>query len=367
MGHIRMFDDYSEYPAVIKIVGVGGAGGNAVNRMVNSHIRGVEFIVSNTDAQALRSSDAGLKLQIGKTLTRGLGVGGDPSIGKKSAEEDKEIIKESLMGADMVFITAGMGGGTGTGAAPVVAEIAKEIGALTVGVVTKPFMFEGKIRSRHAEDGINELRDKVDTLIVIPNQRLFAVIDDTTPAHLAWDRVDEVLKQAIQSISDVITSTGIVNVDFNDVKAIMTGAGQALMGLGESNEEGRAIHAARMAVTSPLLEDVSIQGAKGLLINITGGEDLTMLEINEAMTLIFNTVSPEANVYFGQVFDKNMTGKIKITVIATNFSEIKTEEPKDDLFEQEKKNVIPHLLDKENIDSIEEPAFLRAKRNKRKL
>jgi len=363
-----MVNDFSEYPAVIKIAGIGGAGGNAINRMVEAALKGVEFIAANTDAQALRNSQAGLKLQLGLDLTRGLGVGGDPELGKKCAEHDKDRIKESLIGADMVFITAGMGGGTGTGAAPVFAEIAKEIGALTVGVVTKPFLFEGKIRSSNAEKGIEELKNKVDTLIVIPNQRLFTVIDETTPAHSAWEKVDYVLQQAIQSISDVITSTGIVNVDFNDVKAIMKGAGRALMGIGESCDDGRALHAARMAVTSPLLEDVSIEGAKGVLVNITGGDDLTMLEVNEAMTLIFEAVSQDANVYFGHVFDKSFTGRIKITVIATNFSEAKiSQKSKEDLFEETKKDTIPYLLEKNSADSIEEPAFLRKQRNKRRI
>jgi cell division protein FtsZ len=372
MDTISMVDDFKEYPAIIKIIGVGGAGGNAVNRMVASGIKGVEFIAANTDAQALRHSSAGLKLQLGQRLTRGLGVGGHPALGAESAMEDREKIKESLQGADMVFITAGMGGGTGTGAAPVVAEVARELGALTVAVVTKPFAFEGKVRSKNAEEGIKNLKDKVDTLIAIPNQRLFNIIDETTPAHLAWEKVDDVLRQAIQSMSDVITSTGVVNVDFNDVKAIMTNAGQALMGMGESNEEGRALQAARMAVTSPLLEDVSIEGAMGVLVNITGGEDLTMLEINEAMTLIYNAVSPDANVYFGQVLDKSMGDKIKITVIATNFSEIKKVEHRQDILETvaAKKVPMPSILDdntNHSGSSLEEPAFLRAKRKNRKF
>ncbi|MFC1484977.1 cell division protein FtsZ [bacterium] len=364
MSEIRMKDEFKEHPAVIKIIGVGGAGGNAVNRMVSSDVRGVEFIAANTDAQALRASLAGLKIQMGVKLTKGLGVGGNPELGREAAEEDVDKIREALVGADMVFITAGMGGGTGTGSAPVIAEIAKEIGALTIGVVTKPFVFEGKVRSKNADLGIEALREKIDTLILIPNQRLFNIIDVDTPAHQAWAKIDDVLRQSIQSIADVIISTGLVNVDFNDVKAIMTEAGQALMGMGESSGESRALKAAEMAVTSPLLEDVSVQGAKGVLVNITGGENLTMHEINDAMTLIYNSVSPEANVYFGQVVDNSLEDRVKITVIATNFPDNsvsdkmrETDSPKipeqQDLFEQKE-----HILANMN-DILEEPAFLR--------
>lgn len=369
MNEIRMVDDFKEYPAVIKIVGVGGAGGNALNRMIDSDVKGVEFIAANTDAQALRRSHAGLKLQIGVKVTKGLGVGGNPAIGKQAAEEDRDKVREALVGADMVFITAGMGGGTGTGAAPIFAEVAKELGALTIAVVTKPFLFEGKVRSKHAEEGIKELKTKVDTLVIIPNQRLFTIIDEATPAHKAWSQVDDVLRQGIQSISDVITSTGTVNVDFNDVKAIMTDAGQALMGMGESSGPNRAIEAAKMAMASPLLEDISIQGAMGLLVNITGGASLTMHEINEAMMLIYNAVSPEANVYFGQVFDESIGDTMKITVIATNFSSAsakKQSEPKDmkqDLF-QGIKNISPIHTREDESTTIDEPAFLRLRNKK---
>ena len=310
---------FKQYPAVIKILGVGGAGGNAVNRMIASDIKGVEFISANTDAQALRHSKAGVKLQLGTGITKGLGVGGDPELGKKAAEEDIERIREILVGSDMVFITAGMGGGTGTGAAPVIAKIARELGILTVGVVTKPFGFEGKVRSNNADQGIKNLRGNLDTLVVIPNQKLFDVIDEKTTIEKAWEKIDDVLRQSIQSISDVITSTGLVNVDFNDVKAIMKNAGEALMGMGEASGESRALRAAENAMTSQLLEDMTVSGAKGVLVNITGSKDLTMHEINDAMTLIYNSVSSEANVYFGQVVNEEMGDKIKITVIATNF------------------------------------------------
>ncbi|MFC1566944.1 cell division protein FtsZ [bacterium] len=360
----NLFNEFREYPAIIKIIGVGGAGGNAVNRMIESHIKGVEFIAANTDAQALRSSLAGLKLQLGMERTKGLGVGGDPEVGRNAAVDDKEKIKEVLVGADMVFITAGMGGGTGTGAAPVVAEIAKELGILVVGVITKPFIFEGRLRNRHAEEGVKKLSESVDTMISIPNQRLFTVIDENTSADKAWEKVDDVLRQGVQSISDVITSTGIINVDFNDVKAIMKGAGEALMGMGEGEGEGRATLAAEMAMSSPLLEDVSINGACGVLVNITGSRDLKMYEINEAMSLIHDSVSPDANVYFGQVFDDTLKDKIKITVIATSFDRgqklqrIELDHKKN-IFKQSN---MPFV---DSTNNINEPAFLR--KNKKKL
>lgn len=365
MKEINMQDEFKQYPAVIKIVGVGGAGGNAVNRMIASDVKGVEFMSANTDAQALRSSKAGMKLQLGTNLTKGLGVGGDPALGHQAAEEDEDRIREVLVGSDMVFITAGMGGGTGTGAAPVIARIAKELGVLAVGVVTKPFVFEGKVRSRNAEQGISDLRENLDTLIVIPNQKLFDVIDETTTIDDAWERIDDVLRQSIQSISDVITSTGLVNVDFNDVKAIMLNAGEALMGMGESSGESRALRATELAMSSPLLEDVTIEGARGVLVNITGSKNLTMHEINDAMTLIYNSVSSEANVYFGQVIDETMGDRIKITIIATNFDRPKIAQMK---VQQEEKKVVPEQQDlfdykqkdRMNLElNLEEPAFLR--------
>ena len=305
--------------ANIKVIGIGGGGGNAVNRMVSSEIKGVEFIAANTDAQALRDSLAGYRLQLGAHLTKGLGVGGDPEKGRQAAEENRDAIRESLEGADMVFITAGLGGGTGTGGSPVAAEIARDLGALTVGVVTKPFMFEGPIRFKQAEQGLKNMKRKVDTLIVIPNQRLFAIIDETTPALDAFKVADDVLRQAVQSISEIITSRGMINVDFADVKTIMVGAGEALMGMGWARGKDRAAKAAKAAINCPLLEDVSISGAKGILVNITGNRDITMFEIKEAMDLILNASASGANVFFGQAFDESLKDVVKITVIATGF------------------------------------------------
>ncbi len=305
--------------ANIKVIGIGGGGGNAVNRMVSSEIKGVEFIAANTDAQALRDSLAGYRLQLGAHLTKGLGVGGDPEKGRQAAEEDRDAIRESLAGANMVFITAGLGGGTGTGGSPVAAEIAKDLGALTVGVVTKPFMFEGPIRFKQAEQGLKNIKRKVDTLIVIPNQRLFAIIDETTPALDAFKVADDVLRQAVQSISEIITSRGMINVDFADVKTIMVGAGEALMGMGWARGKDRAMKAAKAAINCPLLEDVSIIGAKGILVNITGNKDITMFEIKEAMDLIHNASASGANVFFGQAFDESLKDVVKVTVIATGF------------------------------------------------
>lgn len=306
--------------ANIKVIGVGGGGGNAINRMVMANIKGVDFIAANTDAQALKYSLAPQRLQLGEKVTRGLGVGGDPGIGKKAAEESKTLIKETLRGADMVFVTAGFGGGTGTGGAPVVAEIAKSMGALTVGVVTKPFMFEGKVRAKQAEEGLNELRTKVDTLLVIPNQKLFSVIDKNTSLLDTFKKVDEVLQRAVQSISDIITQHGVVNVDFADVRTIMHSAGNALMGAGLANGQNRARIAAEKAVTSPLLEDVSINGANKVLVNITGGLNLTMYETEQIMMVMHNYISSDANVIFGAVFDEKLQEELKVTVIATGFS-----------------------------------------------
>ncbi len=304
--------------AVIRVVGVGGGGSNTVQRMINSKMRGVEFIAINTDAQALANNDASVKIQIGKETTRGLGSGADPEIGRHSAEENKEEIYETLKGSDMVFVTCGMGGGTGTGASPFVAEIAKELGALTVGVVTKPFSFEGQRRRKVAELGIQELKEKVDTLITIPNDRLLQVIDKKTSLFDAFGVVDDVLRQGVQGISDLITLHGIINVDFADVKAIMQDAGSALMGIGRGSGDNRAIEAARSAIESPLLE-LSIDGAKGILFNITGGTDLGMYEIDEAAKAITEAADPDANIIFGAIIDEAMQGEVKITVIATGF------------------------------------------------
>ncbi|HEY1074370.1 MAG TPA: cell division protein FtsZ [Patescibacteria group bacterium] len=304
--------------ATIKVVGVGGSGCNAIRRMIAAKVRGVEFIAINTDAQALLHNEAPVKVQIGKELTRGLGAGGDLEVGAKGAEEDKNEIYEVLKGADMIFVTYGAGGGTGTGAGPVVASIAKELGALTVGVVTKPFSFEGLRRKKIAELGIEELKDKVDTLITIPNDRLLQVIDKKTSLSDAFAIVDDVLRQGVQGISDLITLHGIVNVDFADVRSIMKDAGSALMGIGRAGGDNRAIEAARAAIDNPLL-DVSIEGAKGILFNITGGPDMSMYEIDEAAKAITEAAHPDANTIFGALVDEAMSGEIKITVIATGF------------------------------------------------
>lgn len=305
--------------ANIKVVGVGGGGSNAVNRMVKASLEGVDFIAVNTDAQALHYSNAKTKIHIGEKTTRGLGAGSDWEMGKQSAEENKEDLRKALEGADMVFITCGMGGGTGTGASPVIAEIAREIGALTVGVVTRPFSFEGQRRHGVAEAGLNELRLKVDTLITIPNDRLLAMIDKKTSVMDAFEVVDDVLLQAVQGISDLITVHGMINVDFADVRTIMKNAGSALMGIGYGTGENRAIEAAKSAIDSPLLE-VAIDGAKGLLINITGGSDLSMFEVDEAAKVISELADPEANIIFGAVIDDSSVGEVKITVIATGFA-----------------------------------------------
>jgi cell division protein FtsZ len=306
--------------ANIKIVGVGGGGSNAVQRMVESDFTGVEFMVMNTDIQALASSKAPVKINIGKAITRGLGAGANPEIGKKSAEESSEEIKSSLEGADMVFITCGMGGGTGTGAATVIAEIAKGLGALTVAVVTKPFAFEGHQRLSRANDGIEQLKEKVDTLITIPNDRLLSVIDKKTPLLESFAIVDEVLHQGVRGISELITQNGLINVDFADVRSIMDNAGSALMGIGFGTGENRAAEAAQSAISSPLLE-TSIDGAKGVLFTITGGTDLSMSEVEEAANIITNSAYSEANIIFGAIIDDSYTGEIKITVVATGFSE----------------------------------------------
>jgi cell division protein FtsZ len=306
--------------ALIKVVGVGGGGSNAVNRMIRAELLGVEFIAVNTDAQALLLSDAPHKLRIGDKVTKGLGSGADPVVGRKSAEDDSEKLYEALKEADMVFVTAGMGGGTGTGAAPIIAEIAKDVGALTVAVVTKPFSFEGAKRRLLAEQGIAELVDKVDTLITIPNDRLLQVVEKKTSMVDAFRIVDDVLRQGVQGISDLITVPGLINLDFADVKTIMTNAGSALMGIGHGSGESRAADAARQAIMSPLLEQ-SIDGARGVLFTITGGPDLTLFEVNEAAEIIHAAADPEANIIFGAVIDERMGGEVKISVIATAFEQ----------------------------------------------
>jgi cell division protein FtsZ len=305
--------------AKIKVIGVGGGGCNAVNRMIASGVTGIEFWAINTDAQALAHSSAPQRLQIGTKLTRGLGAGGNPAIGQKAAEESRDEIAQALEGTDLVFITAGMGGGTGTGAAPIVAEIAKEIGCLTVGVVTRPFTFEGRRRTNQAEEGVGSLQSRVDTLIIIPNNQLLSVIPADTPLQEAFRLADDILRQGVQGISDIITIPGLVNVDFADVRAVMADAGSALMGIGIGSGKSRAKEGAIAAISSPLLES-SIEGAKGVVFNITGGHDLTLHEVNAAAETIYEVVDPNANIIFGAVIDEKMQGEVRITVIATGFS-----------------------------------------------
>ena len=305
--------------ARIKVIGVGGGGCNAVNRMIASDVAGVEFWSINTDAQALTQASAMNRLQVGQKLTRGLGAGGNPAIGQKAAEESRDEIASALEHADLVFITAGMGGGTGTGAAPIVAEVAKEVGALTVGVVTRPFTFEGRRRTGQADEGIAALQSRVDTLIIIPNDKLLSVISDQTPVQEAFRVADDILRQGVQGISDIITIPGLVNVDFADVRAVMADAGSALMGIGIGSGKSRAREAATAAISSPLLES-SIDGAKGVVFNITGGHDLTLHEVNSAAEIIYEAVDPNANIIFGAVLDDRLQGEVRITVIATGFS-----------------------------------------------
>ncbi len=365
-----MFDfdvDVDQF-AKIKVIGVGGGGNNAVNRMIDSGLRGIDFIAMNTDRQALYSSRAEVKLQLGEKLTRGLGAGANPEVGLKAAEENRNEILESLKGADMIFITAGMGGGTGTGAAPVVAEIAKELGVLTVGVVTKPFTFEGPKRLKQAEEGINELKDRVDTLVTIPNDRLLQIADKKTTMVEAFVMADEVLKQGIQGISDLIAVPNLINLDFADVKTIMEDKGIAHMGIGMATGDNRATDAAKQAIKSPLLE-TSIEGAKSVLLNITGGPDLGIFEVNEAADLIRSSVDKDANIIFGAGIDENLKEEIKITVIATGFDNVnlsrnavnstKTEVNSDKDVREE----VASSLDEE--DELDIPIFLR-RRDKNK-
>jgi cell division protein FtsZ len=307
-----------EGAARIVVLGVGGGGSNAVNRMIQSGVRGVEFVAINTDTQALARSDAPTRLHIGEKLTRGLGAGGNPNTGEKAAEESAEQIADLVRGADMVFIAAGMGGGTGTGAAPVIAQVSKELGALTVGVVTKPFSFEGRQRAKNAEEGIAQLRERVDTLITIPNDRLLEVIDRKTTLEQAFMEVDDVLRQGIQGISELITEPGLINLDFADVKTIMSDSGGALMAIGRGTGETRAQDAARMAISSPLL-DISMEGARGVLLNITGGNDLALSEISDAADVVAQAADPEASIIFGAVIDPKIENEVRITVIATGF------------------------------------------------
>src|SRR6185436_18044207 len=315
---MSMRDQSGSYLAVLKVIGVGGGGTNAVNRMIEAGLTGVEFIAVNTDAQALLMSDADVKIHIGAKVTRGLGAGADPEVGRAAAAETRDELKDALKGADMIFVTAGEGGGTGTGAAPTVAEIGQEIGALTVGVVTKPFAFEGRVRSERAEVGINQLRDWVDTLIVIENDRLLQVVERKTSVVEAFRLADDVLRQGVQGITDLITVPGLVNLDFADVRTIMREAGSALMGIGSASGENRAAEAARVAVSSPLLES-SIEGATGILLNVTAGPDVGLFEVNEAAEVVTAAADANANVIFGAVIDESMGDEVQVTVIATGF------------------------------------------------
>ena len=319
----RLDEEETQLQAKIRVIGLGGGGSNAINRMIASRFTGVTFAVANTDAQAMRASPAPIKIQLGAKLTGGLGAGSDPEIGRRAAAEDREVLQQTLAGADMVFITAGMGGGTGTGSAPVVAAIAKELGALTVGVVTKPFGFEGARRMRQAEAGIQELRGIVDTLLTIPNQRLLTVVEKGISLQDAFKVADTVLQHAVQGISDLILVPGIINLDFADVRTIMSGMGFALMGTGVGRGEHRAVDAAQKAIASPLLEETSIEGARGVLINITGGGDLTLHEVNEAAGAVAEAADREANVIVGAVVDESLGDEVRVTVIATGFDDVR--------------------------------------------
>jgi len=362
--------------ARIKVVGVGGGGGNALTSMIEEGgIAGVEFVAINTDAQALLNNKSTIKIQIGENLTKGLGSGGDPEVGRQAAEESRERLKEELTGADMIFLTCGEGGGTGTGASPIIAEIAKETGALTVAVVTKPFDFEGTKRKLTAEEGIVKLKEKVDTLIVIPNQKVMTIIDKKTPILEAFRKIDEVLHQGVKGIAELIVTPGLINVDFADVKAIMQNAGTSLMGMGIGSGDKRAIAAIKQAISSPLL-DVNIEGAKGVLFNIVGGPDLTMVEVDEAASIIAKNVDPDADIIFGAVIDDKMMDQIKITIIATKFDDsrlrffrFKKEEEVETVEKAEKKleenNEEKKIFNEEELleesSEFDIPAFLRKK------
>ena len=347
------FEVEMEQYANIKVIGIGGAGNNAINRMVEAGLKGVEFIAVNTDAQALYLSKADKKIQIGEKLTKGLGAGANPEIGRKAAEESKDVVEEALKGADMIFITAGMGGGTGTGAAPIIAEVSKNLGILTVGVVTKPFSFEGKKRMANAEMGITDIKSNVDTLITIPNDRLLTIAEKKTSIIEAFKLADDVLRQGVQGISDLIAVPGLINLDFADVKTVMQDTGLAHMGIGKGSGETRATDVAKQAISSPLLE-TSIDGAKGVLLNITGGANLGLLEVNEAAELIASVADKEANIIFGAVIDEKLQDEVRITVIATGFDNVKERQPEIEEFE------VGHFVD----EDLEIPAFLRKNRKR---
>lgn len=328
-GVMFQFEEAMDQAAKIKVIGVGGGGGNAVNTMIRCHVEGVDFLVANTDAQALRRNEAPMKIQLGGSLTKGLGAGANPEVGRKAAEEDAQRLVELFAGADMVFVAAGMGGGTGTGAAPIIAAAAKEAGALTVGVVTKPFTREGKQRMQRAEDGISELRDVVDSLVVVPNDRLLGLAGKNMSILDAFKPADDVLRQAVQGISDLITTEGMINVDFADVRTVMSNRGMAMMGIGVAEGERRAAEAAYNAISSPLLEEVDISGAMGVLVNISGSSSMTMEEFEEASTIIHEKVHEDANIIVGLVIDESLGEKIKITAIATGFGEVFDAKPKE--------------------------------------
>ncbi len=364
--------------ARIKVVGIGGGGGNAISSMIaEGGVAGVEFITVNTDAQALLNNKATIKIQIGENLTKGLGSGGDPEVGRQAAEESRERLKEELNGADMIFITCGEGGGTGTGASPIIAEIAKETGALTIAVVTKPFDFEGVKRKFTAEDGVSRLKEKVDTLIIVPNQRVLNIVDKKTPILEAFRKIDTVLTSGVRGIAELITTPGLINVDFADVKSIMNNSGTALMGMGVGSGDKRAIAAIKQAISSPLL-DISIEGAKGVLFNIVGGPDLTMAEIDEAASIIAKTVDPDADIIFGAVIDDRLMDQLKITIIATKFDDNKLKLfrfKKGDELRDKEEEPVKELSDKEKVEEpindddefldetseLDIPAFLRKK------
>ena len=350
-----MLDAGTSYLAVIKVVGIGGGGTNAVNRMINSGLSGVEFIAVNTDAQALQMCDADMKIHIGEKLTRGLGAGADPKLGLEAAEESKAEIEEALRDADMVFVTAGKGGGTGTGAAPVVAKIAREANALTVGVVTRPFSFEGRRRSTYAEEGIKRLKENVDSLIIIPNDRLLQVAEKRTSMMDAFKMADDVLRKGVQGITDLITVPGLINLDFADVRTIMQNSGSALMGIGESSSETRAAEAARAAISSPLLE-ASIEGATGIILNITGGNDLGLFEVNEAAEIVHNAAHQDANLIFGAVVDETFGERVSVTVIATGFDQRLANRRREEQMISEPHEEAPSQPEGDVLDI---PAFLR--------
>jgi len=352
--------------ASIKVIGVGGGGGNAVNRMVKAGLKGIEFITVNTDAQALYHSEAPTKINIGKATTRGLGAGSNPDVGRQAAEESIEEIKDAIEGSDMIFITCGLGGGTGTGGAPVIAEAAREMGILTVAVVTKPFSFEGQRRKTQGQEGLENLKNKVDTLITIPNDKILSIIDKKTPLNDAFTVVDDVLRQGVQGIADLITVHGMINVDFADVKAVMENAGSALMGIGYGTGENRAAEAAKTAIESPLLE-LSIDGAKGVLFNITGGNDLSMFEVDEAAKVITEAADPDANIIFGAVINDSYTGEVKITVVATGFDYKQMEgslvRPRSNFRPEPTNNSHSSLPIKQTDNELDIPAFIRQKMN----